>query len=195
MKTIDVLQWPLTLSCVAALLTFGCGDKRTASSLAPGERVALAVSTANGLRAGSVAVEGDEEDEKEGDEKETEGGPEDDVVEMGAAMRADVVSLTFTGTPALPGLRMSGRYLGGQQFAVTRTDAARTPRLRLVGRVQDVRPAGSGLVLIRLFDQDVLAAGTLTLKVVAHADDELDTEDDGVDCQQDGEHEGENEGC
>jgi len=97
--------------------------------------------------------------------------------------------------------RFIGDYRGPAIFLATTVTATTKPTPRVMGTLQDVVTLKNGKLGLRIFDQTLPVHPRLKLRNFSslgqtiQQDTDGDTEQDGIVCEQDGEHEGENEGC
>lgn len=97
--------------------------------------------------------------------------------------------------------RFSGGYQGTGTFTAAKvtTTAKTTPRV--IGTLQDIVQLSGGKLGLRIFDKTLPVNAKLRLNNVPslsqtiEQDKDGDTENDGVVCEQQGEHEGDNQGC
>lgn len=212
----------LTIAVLSAVLA-ACqapSSSRTADSLTAGERVTLTLrSDASGVTATRIATE--EVDCVDGIDSATgaecDGGPaanptdpnepEDEteaqaneVEAIAFGSEADIagpLGITIEAASETGSTRLLGQYLGGHVFHADAAVGTQAVQSRVVTRLQAVRVLADGTVGLTVFDHEIVAKASETVHSVSSAIEELDAaeESDGIDCQQEGEHEGENEGC
>ena len=199
------------------LLCSACSaPDRTAASLKEGEAVVvhLALSADGSLEAQSIDVEGAEEDdgidcqqegEHEGENEGCDATPAAAAREMivggltdsGVAGQVDILGIHIVlsaTTEPLPAATywFDGRYQGDDAFGGQVIKSSDKNRLRLMGALQQVDVASSHAMTVKLFDRDIAVDPTMVLNAVDSLDEAAESD---VDCEQEGEHEGDNEGC
>lgn len=107
------------------------------------------------------------------------------------------LGLSVEGLAPASSTRMAGQYLGGHVFRADASTATPALRSRVVARLEAVRVLPDGKVGLTVLGHEVVADADATVATVSSAEEAADgdAETDGVDCQQEGEHEGNNEGC
>jgi len=192
-------------------LMSGCSSDRTADSLSEGEAVVvhLAVTDDGSLEATAIDVEDDDiECEQEGEhEGENEGcggasGPTPEMVVgyvMDGTAAADLQVLGIavavpTATEPLAGgsYWFRGRYEGADRFSGQVVKSSQNDRLRFVGALSAVERRAGDTMTIELFDRDIAVDPSLPLNEVESLEEAAEGD---IDCQQEGENEGENAGC
>lgn len=209
---------------VGLAILAGCAapgaSQRRASSLSEGERVVVTFESATGSPA-VAAISAEEVDCVDGINSANgawcDGGPAanpDDgsevpeteepeaasaeIVDLGTQPAiAAALGLSFSGADAAAGLRARGSYTGGGVFQVTATETTPGIRPRTLTTLQAVRALDGGMIGLTIFDTELAVNGDMKVSSAASAEEELagEAENDGIDCEQEGEHEGENEGC
>ena len=207
----------------ATLFLFGCGATKTTASLSPGSRVALTMSpSGGGMTVSEVAeIGGDEASGNEGSDsndqvncengidpatgKACDGGPQ---ANAGDGSQGDILdvgnhpdgltALGLDGTNvAQRGQRLLGTYVGNHRFQVQKIAGSKGLRFRLVTQLQEVRRGSDGNVVLRVLDHDLSVNPELKVSEAKSGAEELDAgaEKDQVDCQQNGDQQGDNAGC
>lgn len=227
----NVLLSAATIFAVVFVLSTGCGQApRTASSLAAGQRVSVAVSAqgleAQGIAAEPQAAEAEGPDEAGGPDcrdgldaagQPCDGGPAmnataegtdgegsaagalgSDEIVLPAGADGEALGVRFEGAARPVGggaVRYLGRLAGHDRFVAVEANPSNAKLIRLVGRLEKVTKADADTVVLRVLGRDVVARKSLALNESESVETAGENEKDGVDCQQEGEHQGNNDGC
>lgn len=201
---------------VLSFAVAGCAEgERRAASLEPGERVVvhLSLTEEGDLEATSVDVESDQGDVECHQEGEHEGENEgcgvpgagagdegqDMLVAPLSAVASDpidvfgiTVNVDHADVSATSGTYwLVGSYRGANSFDASVLKTSANPHLRIVGQVDRLRSA-AGMLELSIFDRDIQVDPTMRLNQVESLDEAAEAD---INCEQEGEHEGNNQGC
>ncbi|WP_224364148.1 hypothetical protein [Hyalangium versicolor] len=203
----------------AVLGAAGCtgGGASKASELKAGDSVALTLSadgkSVQAITSDSGDGDGETNDDAEGPNGDGDGETNDDGAANGMvageilAPRPEVRAVSAGVFEAL-GMKIQAqvlpdsaavRFVGSVNpdgtFVASSAKGSRATSPALKGTLQAVERTGSGTVKLQLLGQTVTTSETTKVEQVKSLDQENSKEDDGIECAQEGEHEGDNEGC
>jgi len=198
---------------------------RSAQSIQSGDRIMVSLSNdgTGQLQASAIGVEAEEGGEDDGIDCEQEGEHEGEnegclpaPSPAPPATTASIIMANFGQDTALDSLSVldidialdganqplaagtywfAGEYQNDGLFHATVQKTGTSPHLRVLSVVQDVVVHDDGNVTLRMLDQDINVSGSLALTEVQSLEEATENETDGIECVQEGEHQGDNEGC